>query len=129
MSAATIRAGMREQVEGISYRQFAALAKIMRWTAEELATEFRAIAENEPAASYFARVLRGDPGWDVVIPFRSVIAKFVRAATHLIADDRLRACVCGCGSPVLGRDRLAWPDCTALPRNGRDCREMGAPVP
>lgn len=117
MSAATIRAGMREQVEGISYRQFAALAKIMRWTAEELATEFRGIAETEPAAIYFARLLRGDPDWSVVIAFRPVIAKYLRAAINLIADGRLRACACGCGSPVFGRERLAWPDCTTRPES------------
>ena len=117
---------MRQLVDGVTFRQFAAMAKRMGWTAEELAAEFRGIAENEPAVSYFVRVLRGDPGWDVVIPFRSVIAKYVRAAANLIADDR--ACACGCGSPVFGRDRLAWPDCKALPKNGRNCREAGVPI-
>ncbi len=127
---------MRELVEGVTFRQFAAMAKRMGWTAEELGAEFRGVAENEPAVSYFARVLRGDPDWNVVIPFRSVIAKYVRAAANLIADGRLRACACGCGSPVFGRDRLAWPDCKALSgtvgtpaKRGCLYPDMGKPLP
>lgn len=116
---------MREQVEGVSFQNFAAVAKRMRWKADELASEFRGIAEKEPASSYFSRVLRGDPDWSVVIPFRSVIAKYLRAVVELRAEGEVRLCLCRCGSPVFGRDRLAWPDCkrvapnaSMLPRNG-----------
>ncbi len=119
---------MREFSEGVTFRHFFSIAKIRGWTVEELAAESRGVAEKEPASSYFARVFRGDPDWNVVIPFQSLISKYVRAASHLIADGQIRACACGCGSPVFGRDRLAWPDCTALPRNGRNCHEAGVPI-
>jgi hypothetical protein len=120
---------MREQVEGITFGNFAAVAKRMRWTADDLALEFRGIAEKEPAASYFSRVLRGDPAWSVVIPFRSVIAKYLRAVAELKADGQIRLCGCGCGSPVFGRDRLAWPDCKFKPTHGQNGREAGVPIP
>jgi len=120
---------MRELYAGVTLRNFSSLAKRMGWTAEELGAEFRGVTEKEPAASYFARVLRGDPDWSVVIPFRSVIAKYVKTATLLIRDGRIRACGCGCGSPVFGRDRLAWPDCKVRSRNGRDGREAGVLLP
>ena len=60
---------MREQIEGLTFANFAAVAKRMRWTADELASEFRGVAEKEPASSFCSRVLRGDPDWSVVIPF------------------------------------------------------------
>lgn len=116
---------MREQFEGISFQNFAAVAKRMGWTVDELALEFRGIAEKEPAPSYFWRILRGDPDWSVVIPYRSVIAKYLRATVELRAEGQLRLCACGCTSPVFGRDRLAWPNCkrggpgaSISPRNG-----------
>ncbi len=71
---------MRELAEGVMYRQFAAMAKIAGWTVEELAAEFRGIAEREPAPSYFARVLRGDPDWSIVIPFRPATQRSVSRA-------------------------------------------------
>ncbi len=116
---------MREQVEGVTFGNFAAVAKRMRWTADELASEFRGVAEKEPASNYFSRVLRGDPDSSVVIPYRSVIAKYLRATFELRAEGQVRLCLCGCTSPVFGRDRLAWPNCkrsapgtSILSRNG-----------
>ena len=106
------------------------MAKLLGWSVEELVAEFRGIADGEPTASYIARVLRGDPDWNVVIPFRSMILKYLRAAQHLIADGKIRSCSCGiCGSPVFGRDRLAWPDCKFKPSQGENGREVGAPIP
>lgn len=120
---------MRELLEGVTYRQFAAMAKLMDWTAEDLGAEFRGITEGEPAAHYFARVLRGDPDWSVVIASRSIIGKYLRAAHHLFVDGRLRACACGCGSAVFGRDRLAWPECKGRPAAHAERLEAGAPIP
>jgi hypothetical protein len=59
--------GMRELVEGVTFKNFAAVAHLMKWTAEDLGLEFRGIAEREPPPAYFARVLRGDPSKDEVI--------------------------------------------------------------
>jgi hypothetical protein len=120
---------IRELVDGITFRQFAAMAELMHWTVEELVTEFRGIAGGETTSSFCSRVLRGDPDWNVVIPYRRMILKYVRAVHHLIADGKIRACACGCGSPVVGRDRLAWPDCKFKPTHGQNRRGVGVPMP
>ena len=118
---------MREFQEGITFRQFAEISRLMGWTVEELATEFKGIAEKEPAASLFARVLRGDPDWCVVIPFRPVILKYLRAVQHLIADGKIRTCACGCRSPVL--DAIGWlgPTANSNPRAVTTAAKRGIP--
>jgi hypothetical protein len=96
----------REFSEGITFRDFAALAKLTGWMAEDLAREFPGIAASdggfsgETSETYFGRVLNGRPGWGAVIPYRRVIEKYLREARLLIAAGKLRSCVCGCGSPV-----------------------------
>ena len=117
---------MREFREGLPFEHFVAVAELLGWTVDELAEEFKGVLENP--TNFFTRVLREDPSGDVVIPFKSVIAKYSRASRHLIADGRLRACACGCGSPVFGRDRLAWPDCKFKPTQGQNGREVGRPI-
>jgi hypothetical protein len=112
---------MRELREGVSYRNFSSIAEIMHWTVDELAAEFKGDLEN--ATNFFTRVLREEPSGDVVIPFKSVIAKYLGAARHLIADGKIRICTCGCCSPVFGRDRLAWPDCKFKVMRGQDGHE------
>jgi hypothetical protein len=118
---------VRESLEGVTFRQFAAIAKLMHWTVDELAAEFKGDLEN--ATNFFTRVLREDPSGDVIIPFKSVIAKYLRAARHLIADGKIRTCACGCGSPVFRRDRVAWRDCKFKPAQGQNGREAGDPIP
>jgi len=99
--------------EGVTYRQFAAMAKIAGWTADELGAEFRGIAEREPAPSYFARVLRGEPDSGVVIPFGSVIAKYVRASRHLIAEASCARALAAAdrrsSGAIASRGRIAKP--------------------
>ena len=91
----------RELFEGVTFRDFAALARMKGWTAEGLGQEFPGVNSPEPSVAYFGRVLHGRAGWDSVIPYRRVIEKYVREARLLIADNKLRACGCGCGSPLL----------------------------
>ena len=79
----------------VAFASFSALAARASWTAQELAAEFRGVIEtgHEPIEHWFGRVLRGNPSGEVVIPFRSVIAKYVRAVRHLNRrrpDSRLR---------------------------------------
>ncbi len=54
---------MRDQVEGVTFGNFAAIAKIKHWTVEELAAEFRGIAEKSPpqlaSPAYFAEIQTG----------------------------------------------------------------------
>lgn len=102
-----------ELVEGCSYGKFASLARRKEWSAEYLAETFRGKLEarDEPLPHYFRRVLACDPSPEVVIPYGSVIEKFLTAVEELARDQKLALCRCGCGSyPGAGR-RLAWDSC------------------
>ena len=94
------RVAYREFTEGIAFRDFAALAKLQGWTAEELAREFPGVNSPEPSVAYFTRVIQGRPNPDVAIPYRRIIEKYLREARMLIAAGKLRSCGCGCGSPL-----------------------------
>lgn len=87
----------RELSVGVTFRDFAALAKLKDWTAEGLAREFPGVNSPEPSGAYFT-VLHNRPNPDVVIRYRRIIEKYLREARFLIAADKLRPCGCGCGS-------------------------------
>jgi len=106
----------REMVLGVSFRDFAALARKKLWTGEYLAREFKGAIEGEPASSFFGRVLGGDPSPDVVIPYLRIIRAYLTAVSELIADRRLRVCACGCGSPVFGKNQTAREGCAKVAR-------------
>jgi hypothetical protein len=107
----------RELIEGVSFAKFAALARRKEWSAEYLAESLRGKFEvkGETFEHYFDRVLRGNPSSEVVIPFRSMIAKFVAAVEELARDGKLKLCPCGCGSYAGPGGRLAWPMCSRPP--------------
>lgn len=91
----------KEYSVGVTYRDFAALAEIADWSVSDLAAEFAGInAPTEPATAYFARVSKGDPEWDSVIPFRRLITKYLRMTEILIREKKLRICPCGCGAAL-----------------------------
>jgi len=98
-------------VYGVSFADFAALAKRKLWTVEHLATKFRGAIEKETSSSFFYRVLHGDPAWDIAIPYRAIIEAYLTAASELIADKRIRVGACGCGSPVFGARLVARDEC------------------
>ncbi len=107
----------REVVEGVSYAKFAALARRKEWSAEFLGENLRGKFEvrGETFEHYFERVLRCDPSPAAVIPFRSVIGKYLAAVEELARDGKLGLCACGCGSYAGGGNRLAWDSCVARP--------------
>lgn len=111
MGAATKIRNPQEMISGVTFRDFAALARKKHWTAETLAQTFRGAIEGETAGSYFARVLRGESAWDCVIVYRAIVAAYLTAASELIDAGRLRTCACGCGSPVYGSHRFARETC------------------
>lgn len=90
----------KEYSVGVTYRDFAALARLADWTAAELAAEFPGINSPEPSPAYFARVFKGDPEWNLVIPFTRVIDKYLRMVEILMREKKLRACPDGCGAPL-----------------------------
>jgi hypothetical protein len=91
----------KEYFVGVTYRDFAALARLADWRVEELVAEFSGSnAPTETSATYFARVLKGVPDWDSVIPFRRLITKYLRMVEILMREKKLRACPDGCGAPL-----------------------------
>jgi len=93
----------------VTYRDFANLAKRMNWTPESLAGKFRGTIENP--SEFFHRALSGKPGWDVVIPYKSII-KFVYEQINPLAEEGdIRLCVCGCQKPTYGKKKYASNYC------------------
>lgn len=91
----------KEYSVGVTYRDFAALARLADWRVEELAAEFPGInAPTETSATYFARVLKGTPDCESVIPFRRLITKHLRMVEILMRANKLRTCPCGCATPL-----------------------------
>jgi hypothetical protein len=92
---------------GVRLDDFAAVAKLMSWKVYSLAEGFRGVID-EPRA-LFTRVLSGSPDdygrprWDVVVPYRTVIATYRKAVGELLAAEKVRLCVCGCKMPVFGK--------------------------
>jgi len=112
----------REFIYGIEYFKFAALAKKLRLTAQELAGVFRGkfettmrdtsvLAGGESMEHYFNRILHGEPNWEVMIPFVSVITFFLKNVQLLRDDGKISLCPCGCGSYAGGGNNLAWSTC------------------
>ena len=101
----------KEYSVGVTYRDFAALARLADWTAAELAAEFPGINSPEPSPAYFARVFKGEPEWDLVIPFRRVIDQVSANGGHSHAREEtaglprwLRSAAILC-PPTKGRSR------------------------
>jgi hypothetical protein len=122
----------RELRAGVSFKNFAALASKKSWTVADLSRTFKQgfdsrLLGNESSASFFRRVLECDPNPNVAIPYVGIVNYYLTAASELIADERLRGCACGCGSPVFGTAVYAWDDCSkrcpSEPRTAVDGRE------
>jgi hypothetical protein len=115
----------KEYSVGVTYRDFAALARLADWRVEELAAEFPGInTPTETSATYFARVLKGAPDWDSVIPFRRLITKHLRMVEILMRANKLRTCPCGCATPLFypRQQRADHSVCWHLGRwSGTDC--------
>ncbi|MDH3445441.1 MAG: hypothetical protein OEN50_16055 [Deltaproteobacteria bacterium] len=101
-------------MDGITFKDFAAVAKRRRHTPESLAAIFRGKIE-EPR-EFFERVMscryKGEDRSDVPISYRSVIA-FYQAELNYFSDSNSnhRQCACGCGHPVFDRKKWATPGC------------------
>jgi hypothetical protein len=69
----------REFSVGVTFRNFAALAKLKGWTAESLAQEFPGVNSPESSVAYFTRILHGRPrlrcGDSVPAHYRDVSAR------------------------------------------------------
>jgi len=109
-----IISGVRRAVPlGVTFRDFAALAKRRGWTPEFLAEEFRGKIE-EPS-DFFHRVLsckyKGEDRSWLVVPYRSVLEFYHKELSPLIAEGNVRLCECKCGRRVHGRKSYASVAC------------------
>jgi len=96
-------------VIGISFGDFAALARRRGWTLDFLAERFRERIERP--REFFERVLQGRYA-DVVIPFNSVLAFYCQElGLHQLATRIERRCACGCGARVFDRKLFASQAC------------------
>ena len=103
----------REMVEGVRFDDFMTVAKRAGWDAQGLAEMFA--GKIDKAGDLFKRIFAGNPHpntgrcqWDTVIPYVSVITKYIEMRDMLAADGRLRLCSCGCKRPVgKGQSRAA----------------------
>ena len=104
-----IVSGVRRIVPpGVTFRDFATLAKRRGWTAEFLAEEFR--GKIDGPSEFFHRVLLGKCG-EVVIPYRSVLDLYHKELSPLIEEKSVRLCICDCGRRVYGRKQYAASAC------------------
>ncbi len=106
--------GFRRIVRGgVTFKDFAVLAKRRGWTPEFLAEEFRGKIE-EPS-EFFHRVLsckyKGEDRSWVVIPYLSVLEFYNRELSPLIVEGEVRLCECKCGRRVHGKKRYASAAC------------------
>jgi hypothetical protein len=88
--------GLREWSRGVTFAQFAGLAKLVGWDASDLAEMFPAVSAGgqyqERADLFFKRVLSCDPNSEVTIPYRPVIERYLIEARRQVEAGRLRCC-------------------------------------
>ena len=113
---------IREFVDGVTYREFRAMAARDGWTVERILEHVgpnafggpSASLAYEPPAVYLRRVLRRGHTIDddVVIPYRCLIQLYVEETRlERAIPTGARRCSCGCGSPVFGRRNYAATSC------------------
>jgi len=123
-----------ELTRGVSFKTFAGLAgRMNNWTVVGLSRKFPGGFESrmlgsETSAAFFRRVLDRDPSPDVVIPYLPVVRHYIQCSREMIEKGKLRACHCGCGSPVFGHDLYAWEDCAQRAKAGVVADYQGARV-
>jgi hypothetical protein len=115
-----------EQAPCITFGQFRKVARQREWSLEWLVEQCK--AELDRPTDTIRRVLEGarveghqqggkwvTPYWDdmseVVLPYRCLIALYQRATEPVPALAGERACACGCGAEVRGKQKYASAAC------------------
>ena len=95
---------------GITFKEFASLARSRGWTPEYLAQKFR--GKIDGPSEFFHRVLSGKPDWSVVIPYRSILELYWNEMSPILDENKsVRVCLCGCNQRVYGRKQYAQSYC------------------
>jgi hypothetical protein len=111
---------IREFVDGVTFREFRAVAEREGWTVADILDRIGPSAFGGPSTSWFyesptaylTRVLRRGHTVDndTVIPYRCLLQLYVEATRYSRAiPQAIRRCACGCGSAVVPGTRPASP--------------------
>ena len=106
---------------GVTFRDFAELAKRKGWSVQFLAEAFRGRIEDP--SEFFHRVLtcqyRGEDRSWAVIPYLSVVDFYCKEVSPLVTEGSVRLCGCMCGMPVYGRKIYNSAACRKRVERGR----------
>lgn len=96
-------------INGCTYEEFAVFVKRSNVDIDYLCSAMRGNTERERASSLIDRIIHGEPNWDVVIPYRSLIDVFVQGVEAQVELGLTNLCACGkCALPVLSRSRTSF---------------------